>query len=220
MDDMISANPWAESGPKIVTLPIQVPLTAKVSLRLGDDITLSRPFGSPDPDVSNRVKILNDRILVTAYCGEEIHIRWVESGGDQITDLPPDPTDSTYYFRIGIFRPSPFSRKMTLLLTRDGEIADITEPLVFHHWLDDYYQPSSNRSVRILFDLGIWGPLLVTLVAGWVFQVEWAKALLPWIIGLLTLAGLARLTYEMLSERRLTGAISWLQKMLKMRRGR
>lgn len=215
MDDMTLANPWAASGPKRITLPLQVPLTARVSLRLGDEITLARPFGCPEPDFSSRVEIVNERIVVSAYCGEEINVRWVESGGDPKTDLPPDPADSTYYFRIGSFRPSPFSRRMTLLVTKDGAITDITEPLVFHHWLDDYYEPGPNRPLRMILDIGIGLPLLIALVAGWVLQMAWAEPLLPWLVGLMALAGGGRLIFELVTARRFFGSTTKLLKLLR-----
>ncbi|MBW6496095.1 MAG: hypothetical protein K0B16_16365 [Burkholderiaceae bacterium] len=220
MNDMILANPWAVSGPIVVRLPMQVPLTACVSIRLGGEVALKRPFGSPEPDFTNRIEIVDDRILVTAYCGEEIHVRWVESGGNPKTDLPPDPADSLYYLHIGNFRASPFSRRMTLLVTKEGKITDVTEPLIFHHWLDDYYQPGLDRPLRILLDVGIGLPVLLILIAGWIFQVKWAQAMTFGLLGILVMAGGAKLFYRLVTEKRFTDVIGKLLKSLRIRPGR
>lgn len=195
MSRSLEENPWSSSGPVTVTLPRQVPASAKVSIGISNSRILSNPPWVDPPNFTDRITVKDEKISILLYRGEIVHARWVEPGGDKEKDLPPDPTDNIYYNRLNIFKPSPFSRIISIEVLSDGSVEDVTTPIKFRHWLDTYYEPNDGRPTRMMVDILLYGPILLIFVCGLLLKLGWAEQLLPWTLLALCIVSITRFLF-------------------------
>lgn len=168
-------------------LPLEIPSRAQVSLQLGAIAVLSRAFGASLPDFTNRVAPAGDRIEVLAGPGEEMHARWVASGGSP-SALPPDPVSLYYDGAFARFRATPFSRWRSYLVTEAGGVQDITEPFPERRWWHDYGLEGTSP-FWVLAQIASNAGFLMIFIAALGFQQAWAESLLWAAIGLLCAGG-------------------------------